>query len=123
MPLSLPKKCLRAVTGWIIISKVRIIRKNQLCVIGFTLLSGAIFGVNEFSVRLPSILAGLATVLITCALGARIYSFRTGLLAGYIMASMMGFVNLSRLARIDIVLCAFYTASMYPALYWIFRER
>ena len=79
----------------------------------FYALSGAIFGVNEFSVRLPSILAGLATVLMTCALGARIYSFRTGLLAGYIMASMMGFVNLSRLARIDIVLCAFYTASMY----------
>jgi dolichyl-phosphate-mannose-protein mannosyltransferase len=79
----------------------------------FYALSGSIFGVNEFSVRLPSILAALATVLITCALGMRMYGRRTGLLAGYILASMMGFVNLSRLARIDIVLCAFYTASMY----------
>ena len=75
--------------------------------------SGSIFGVNEFSARLPSILAGLATVLMTCALGARIYGLRTGLLAGYIMASMIGFVNLSRLARIDIVLCAFYTGAMF----------
>jgi hypothetical protein len=64
-------------------------------------------------VRLPSILAGLASVLITCALGARIYGFRTGLFAGYIMASMIGFVNLARLARIDMVLCAFYTGAMY----------
>ncbi len=79
----------------------------------FYAIAGSIFGVNEFSVRLPSILAGLATVLMTCALGARIYGFRTGLLAGYIMASMIGFVNLSRLARIDIVLCAFYTGAMY----------
>ena len=79
----------------------------------FYAISGSIFGVNEFSVRLPSILAALAAVLVTCALGMRIYGRRTGLLAGYIMASMMGFVNLSRLARIDIVLCAFYTVSMY----------
>lgn len=79
----------------------------------FYAMAGSIFGVNEFSVRLPSILAGLATVLMTCALGARIYGLRTGLFAGYIMASMIGFVNLSRLARIDIVLCAFYTGAMY----------
>jgi 4-amino-4-deoxy-L-arabinose transferase-like glycosyltransferase len=79
----------------------------------FYAISGSIFGINEFSVRLPSILAGLATVLITCALGMRMYGQRTGLLAGYIMASMMGFINLSRLARIDIVLCAFYTGAMY----------
>lgn len=79
----------------------------------FYALSGSLFGVNEFSVRLPSILAALATVLMTCALGMRMYGRRTGLLAGYIMASMMGFVNLSRLARIDIVLCAFYTGSMF----------
>jgi len=79
----------------------------------FYAMSGSIFGVNEFSVRLPSILAGLATVLMTCALGARMYGLRTGLLAGYILASMMGFVNLSRLARIDIVLCAFHTGAMY----------
>ncbi|MBU8901272.1 MAG: glycosyltransferase family 39 protein, partial [Victivallales bacterium] len=79
----------------------------------FYALSGTVFGVNEFSVRLPSILAALVTVLMTALLGMRIYGRRTGLMAGYIMASMMGFVNLSRLARIDIVLCAFYTASMY----------
>ncbi|QSH41299.1 glycosyltransferase family 39 protein [Lentisphaerota bacterium ZTH] len=78
----------------------------------FYALSGAVFGVNEFSVRLPSIIAALATVIMTAWLGARIYNQRTGLLAGFVLASMIGFVNLSRLARIDIVLCAFYTASM-----------
>ncbi|MCP3965406.1 MAG: glycosyltransferase family 39 protein [Lentisphaerae bacterium] len=78
----------------------------------FYAISGSIFGVNEFSVRLPSTIAALATVLMTAFLGCRIYNRRTGLLAGFVLASMIGFVNLSRLARIDIVLCAFYTASM-----------
>ncbi|MDD5727486.1 MAG: glycosyltransferase family 39 protein, partial [Victivallales bacterium] len=79
----------------------------------FYALSGALFGVNEFSVRLPSIIAALVTVLLACSLGTRIYGRQTGLLAGYLLASMAGFVNLGRLARIDMVLCAFYTASMY----------
>jgi 4-amino-4-deoxy-L-arabinose transferase-like glycosyltransferase len=79
----------------------------------FYALCGMIFGVNEFSVRLPSIIAALATVFMTCSLGIRIYGRQTGFLAGFMLASMVGFVNLGRLARIDIVLCAFYTAAMY----------
>jgi 4-amino-4-deoxy-L-arabinose transferase-like glycosyltransferase len=79
----------------------------------FYALSGAVFGVNEFSVRLPSMLAALATVLMAASLGMRIYGRQAGLLAGFMLASMAGFVNLGRLARIDMVLCAFYTASMY----------
>ncbi|MDD5727250.1 MAG: glycosyltransferase family 39 protein [Victivallales bacterium] len=79
----------------------------------FYALSGTLFGINEFSIRLPSVLAALATVFITCLLGIRIYGRETGFLAGYILASMVGFVNLGRLARIDMVLSAFYTASMY----------
>jgi 4-amino-4-deoxy-L-arabinose transferase-like glycosyltransferase len=79
----------------------------------FYALSGELFGVNEFSVRLPSILAALATVIMTCALGMRIYGRQAGFFAGFLLASMAGFVNLGRLARIDIVLCAFYTGAMY----------
>jgi 4-amino-4-deoxy-L-arabinose transferase-like glycosyltransferase len=78
----------------------------------FYALSGYVFGVNEFSVRLPSVIAAIATVLMSCWLGIRIYGKQTGFLAGFILASMIGFINLGRLARIDIVLCAFYTASM-----------
>ena len=79
----------------------------------FYSICGMLFGVNEFSVRLPSVLAAFATVLMTCSLGIRIYGRRSGFLAGYVLASMAGFINLGRLARIDMVLCAFYTASMY----------
>ncbi len=74
--------------------------------------TGKIFGVNEFSVRLPSVLSAIFCVLLTAWLGNRIYGRTTGLLSGYILTTMVGFINLGRLARIDIVLCACYTLAM-----------
>src|SRR5947209_15740704 len=42
------------------------------------------FGVNEFSARLPSVIAGALAVLITYELGRRMFGSMTGLLGGVI---------------------------------------
>ncbi|MFA7230890.1 MAG: glycosyltransferase family 39 protein [Victivallaceae bacterium] len=89
----------------------------------FYAISGRIFGVNEFSVRLPSVIAAVASVLMACWLGSRIYGAATGFISGYILASMIGFINLGRLARIDIVLCAFFTAAMLFLYTGYFEKR
>jgi len=70
------------------------------------------FGVTEVAVRLPSVIAALMTVLLACFLAAKIYDESTGLLTGFILSSMPLFVNLGRIARIDMVLCMFFTLSM-----------
>lgn len=74
--------------------------------------SGKVFGINEFSLRLPSALASLFCVWVVAYMGCRIYGARAGLLAAYVLCTMVSFVNLGRAARIDIVLAAFYTGAM-----------
>ncbi len=75
-------------------------------------LAGEVFGVNEFSVRLPSVLAALISIMGTAYLAMRIYGQPTGYISGFILATMFGFVNLGRIARIDIVVVAFYVIPM-----------
>ncbi len=83
---------------------------------------GMIFGVNEFSVRFPSAISAILTILMTVWLGKKIYGTKTGFLAGYLLCTMMTFVNLGRTARIDIVLTAFYMFAML-CLYRGFWEK
>jgi hypothetical protein len=85
--------------------------------------AGKIFGVNEFSVRLPSVISAIVTVILTCWLGGRIYGASTGIVAGYMLATMISFVNLGRIARIDIVLCAFYALSLLFLYLGYFEKR
>src|SRR3712207_2034602 len=47
--------------------------------------SYAAFGVSEWSARLPSVLAGWLTVLLTYELARRMFSPPTGLLAGLVL--------------------------------------
>lgn len=60
-----------------------------------------LFSVNSFSVRFPSAVAGLALVAWTVFLAGRLFDRRTGLLSGYILASSILFVGLSRLCMLD----------------------
>lgn len=71
-----------------------------------------IFGINEFGLRIPAILAGIFTVLMTCYLGSRIYGTKTGFLSGYLIGTMIFFVFSCHIVFIDAVLCSFYLASM-----------
>src|SRR3954452_14768086 len=51
----------------------------------------SLVGVNESGARLPSALAALAAILITCALGRRLFNATVGLLAALILASTVSF--------------------------------
>ncbi len=89
----------------------------------FYALSGLILGgINEFSVRVPSALAAIITVIISCHMAFRIYGRKTAILSGYILSTMTLFVNLGHIARIDIVLCAFYTALMSLMYFGYFKD-
>lgn len=71
-----------------------------------------LFGVNEFGLRIPTILAGIFSVLMTCYLGNKIYGTKTGFLSGYLIGTMIFFVFSCHIVFIDAVLCAFYLATM-----------
>lgn len=75
-------------------------------------LSCKIFGFTEIGVRLPSVIAAILTVLMTCWLGMKIYGASTGFLSGFILSSTICFVNEGRIARIDVVLTAFFVLCM-----------
>jgi 4-amino-4-deoxy-L-arabinose transferase-like glycosyltransferase len=64
------------------------------------------FGVNEFSARLPSALAALATVLLTYELGRRLFDAATGLLGGLVLASATLFLAAAHFANPDALLDA-----------------
>ncbi len=61
-------------------------------------------GVNEFGARLPSALAALAVVLLTCELGRRMFDASTGLLAGIILVTSIQFSVLSHAATPDMLM-------------------
>jgi 4-amino-4-deoxy-L-arabinose transferase-like glycosyltransferase len=64
------------------------------------------FGVNEFSARLPSALAALATVLLTYELGRRLFDPATALLGGLVLASATLFCAAAHFANPDALLGA-----------------
>ena len=81
------------------------------------------FGLNEFALRLPGVLAGLLTVILTVHLAGKIYDRPTAFLSGYLLASMATFLTLTRAVRIDIILTAFCTLELVLLYHGYFRER
>ena len=75
-------------------------------------------GFNSFAARFPSALFGTLTILLTFFLGRRLYSSRTGLLAGLILATSVEFIYLATRANIDATLTFFTTASIFCFLEW-----
>ena len=71
-----------------------------------------IFGHNELGVRFPSTIAAFITLLTTFFLGRALYGRTVGYLAMFTLGSMLSFVHLSRLARIDIILTALFSVAM-----------
>jgi 4-amino-4-deoxy-L-arabinose transferase-like glycosyltransferase len=75
-----------------------------------------LFGVNEFSARLPSAIAGILLVYTTYLCGRTIYGSRTGFLAGLILLSCFGFVYQSRNGTTNIPLTLFVFTGFYAHL-------
>ncbi len=71
-----------------------------------------VFGVNSFAVRLPSAVAELMLVALTVFLGTRLFGSRSGLLAGFALASSLMAVGLARMAVLDAAFALCITASL-----------
>jgi hypothetical protein len=80
-------------------------------------------GFTSFAVRFPPALLGALTVLLTFFLGKNLYSPRTGLLSGLILATNFEFAYLSTRANIDTTLTFFTTASILCFLLWVQRRK
>lgn len=75
-----------------------------------------LFGVSEFAARLPSAVACIVAVSLTYELGRRMFSSRTGLLAGLMLASTMAVGVAAQFANPDGILLA--CALLTMLLFW-----
>ncbi|MEI9477130.1 MAG: glycosyltransferase family 39 protein [Deltaproteobacteria bacterium] len=80
-------------------------------------------GFTSFAVRFPPALCGTLTVLLTFFLGKNLYSSRTGLLSGLILATSIEFAYLSTRGNIDTTLTFFTTVSILCFLLWVQHRR
>ena len=67
----------------------------------------------EFLAFLPIAFLGTGTVLITFLIGKTLAGERIGLVAGFILSTMSGFITLHRHCRVDPALLFFITLSLY----------
>jgi 4-amino-4-deoxy-L-arabinose transferase-like glycosyltransferase len=79
-------------------------------------LSYTVFGVSEFAARLPVALAGLGGVLLTWGIGRHLFDGRSGVLAGLVLTSSVGYFVFSRQLLPDMVFACFTTLSFYGFL-------
>jgi 4-amino-4-deoxy-L-arabinose transferase-like glycosyltransferase len=79
-----------------------------------------LFGTNEFSARLPSALAALATLLLCYELARSMFSPSTGLLAGIVVAATPMLCGAARFANPDALLNLFVVLTL--ACFWFGQE-
>lgn len=76
-------------------------------------LSAAVLGgMNAFTLRLPSALAAIGLVLLTCAVGSRWYDGKTGLWAGFLLLTFSQFVLQAVGYRTDMLFSFFIGAGL-----------
>jgi 4-amino-4-deoxy-L-arabinose transferase-like glycosyltransferase len=80
-------------------------------------------GFSSFSIRFPSALFGTLTVLLTFLVGKRLFSTRTGLLSGLVLATSAEFVHLSTRGNVNATLTFFTTAALFSFLHWYQQSR
>lgn len=80
-------------------------------------------GANEFTARLPSALGAIGTVVLTYAIGRRLFSPRVGLWAGISLACSVSFAMVSRAATPDGVLIFTTTLAMALFVFGTFARR
>ncbi len=74
------------------------------------------FGVNAFWARAVSALAGVGVVLITYAIGQRLYGRRIGLSSAIVLGSCYQFIAAGRFGTSDMLLTLFLYAGLYAYL-------
>lgn len=80
----------------------------------FWLLAGsyALFGENPFAVRLVPVLSACGMMVVTYALGRKLFSVRAGLFAGVVLGTSVLFVDLARHGNIDSTLTLVTTGAL-----------
>lgn len=77
------------------------------------LFSSSIFGLSEFSARIPSVLCGLGSVWLTYQIGTYLKDRATGIAAAFVMFFSFQFVINARYITPAITLTYFYTLTLY----------
>jgi len=88
-----------------------------------TVPSIALFGLDEFSVRLPAALVGIATVWIIYKLGAEVYDTWTGVLAAFFLAISPWHIQISRYAERSPLLPLLFCLGLFFFLRWHTKQR
>jgi 4-amino-4-deoxy-L-arabinose transferase-like glycosyltransferase len=81
-----------------------------------------VFGINSFAVRLPSMLAALLLVAFTVYIASRLYDRRSGIMAGFVLASAMLTAGLARMAIMDQIFALAITVSLGAFLLTYFEK-
>jgi 4-amino-4-deoxy-L-arabinose transferase-like glycosyltransferase len=84
----------------------------------YWLLAGSyrVFGVNEFAVRFPTVLAILGLVLLASQWGKRAFGERAGIYAGLFVATTAGYYLFTRVLIPEAILSLFIAGAMYGFL-------
>ena len=80
-------------------------------------ISFSLLGFTELAARLPAAVIGLLGVLVTYALGRRMFDARTGFLGGSVLATTILYLAMSRTVVHDSALALFTTLALY--LFWV----
>lgn len=88
---------------------------------GFWLMASSfkLFGANEFSARLPSALAGVASLAVIYLLGKELFNSRVGLFSMVGLISSPWFIFRARSGNLDIFLVLLFILSFYFALKYL----
>jgi uncharacterized protein (TIGR03663 family) len=81
------------------------------------------FGISEFSARLPSAISGIAVLALTYTMGRLAYGKRAGLLAAAILFSCYHFFSFSRFGTMELMLTLFTYLAVYGYLRTIADQR
>src|SRR6266513_45983 len=101
---------------------IRYLEKAPLMYWG-TAVSYELFGVSEWSTRLPLMLGVLALLLVTYVLGKRAYGERTGFYAAVVLASSLGPYIFTRFQIPDIIVGLWMALSAFFFLLSLEQER
>jgi 4-amino-4-deoxy-L-arabinose transferase-like glycosyltransferase len=82
-----------------------------------------LFGLNEFSVRFVSALAGIICVLLTAAIARKVCGSNIGILAGYVLATNWFFIRYSRQALLDSTMILFALCTIYCCIQFLTRDQ
>jgi len=83
-----------------------------------TALNYIVFGAGVFASRLVALTFGILTVWVIFEYASRLYGPKTGLLSSLLLASMPGFIILSRMALIETMLMFFFSAALFLFYLW-----